>query len=102
MFTGLPGTIGRSVSFRVGGIEVLIASENQQMLDANIFRALGIEPTAKAVLAVKSMHHFRGAFAPLASEILVTDAGGLCSPDLTRRNYRNIRRPIFPLDPING
>ncbi|MGR9229549.1 M81 family metallopeptidase [Rhizobium leguminosarum] len=102
MFTGLPGTLGRSVSFQVGGIEVLIASENQQMLDANIFRALGIEPAAKTVLAVKSMHHFRGAFAPLASEILVTDAGGLCSPDLTRRSYRNIRRPIFPLDPING
>jgi microcystin degradation protein MlrC len=102
MFTGLPGTLGRSVSFLVGGIEVLIASENQQMLDANIFRALGIEPAAKTVLAVKSMHHFRGAFAPLASEILVIDAGGLCSPDFTRRSYRNIRRPIFPLDTING
>jgi microcystin degradation protein MlrC len=44
------------------------------------------------------MQHFRAAFGPIASQVLVVDAGGLCSPDVTRRTYRNLRRPVFPLD----
>jgi microcystin degradation protein MlrC len=98
MFTGLPGTCGRSVCLRVDGLDIMIVSERMQMLDKNIFRAVGIEPTDKAILAVKSMQHFKGAFGPIAARMIVTDAGGLSSPDLTRRPYTHLRRPVFPLD----
>ena len=98
MFTGLPGTCGRSVCLRVGGLDIMIVSERMQMLDKNIFRAVGIEPTGKAVLAVKSMQHFKGAFGPIAARMIVTDAGGLSSPDLTRRDYLRLRRPVYPID----
>ena len=101
MFTGLPGTTGLSVCFRVDGLDIMIVSERMQMLDRNIFRVVGIEPLEKSFLIVKSMQHFKGAFAPIASRILVTDAGGLSSPDVTARNYRHVRRPVFPLDMIN-
>ena len=98
LYTGLTGQVGQSVAFRTRGIDVMITSENLQMFDLNIFRAVGIEPVEKEIVVVKSMQHFRGAFTPIASEIMVVDAGGLCSPDLTRRTYRNVRRPVFPLD----
>lgn len=98
MFTGLPGTCGRSVCLRVDGIDIMIVSERMQMLDKNIFRAVGIEPTEKAILAVKSMQHFKGAFGPIAARMIVTDAGGLSSPDLARRSYVHVRRPVYPLD----
>ena len=98
MFTGLPGTCGRSVCLRVGGLDIMIVSERMQMLDKNIFRAVGIEPTDKVILAVKSMQHFKGAFGPIAARMIVTDAGGLSSPDLTRRDYLRLRRPVYPLD----
>lgn len=101
MFTGLPGALGPSVCFRIQGIDVMIVSENYQMLDQNMFRAVGIEPTEKSIVVVKSMQHFRGAFGPIASEVIVTDAGGLCTPDVARRDYRNLRRPVFPLDPFD-
>jgi microcystin degradation protein MlrC len=100
MFTGLPGTTGQSVCFRVDGIDIMIVSERMQMLDGNIFRLVGIEPTTKSVLAVKSMQHFKGAFGPMASEIIVTDAGGLSSPNVRQRNYVRLRRPVFPLDEV--
>ncbi|WP_273793704.1 M81 family metallopeptidase [Brucella anthropi] len=98
MFTGLPGTTGKAVCLRVDGIDIMIVSERMQMLDQNIFRIVGIEPKEKSVLAVKSMQHFKGAFGPIASHIIVTDAGGLSSPDLSRRTYSRLRRPVFPLD----
>lgn len=102
MFTGLPGSTGRSVCLRVEGMDIMIVSDRMQMLDRNIFRVVGIEPTEKSVLAVKSMQHFKGAFAPIASQVIVTDAGGLCSPDVTARNYARLRRPVFPLDQVNA
>lgn len=102
MFTGVPSTLGTSVCFRTNGIDVLIASKRVQMRDLNIFRAVGIEPAEKSVVVVKSMQHFRGAFAPIAREILVTDGGGLCTPNVALRDYKNLRRPVFPLDKTDG
>lgn len=101
MFTGLPGSTGLSVCLRVQGIDIMIVSDRTQMLDQNIFRVVGIEPKGKSVLAVKSMQHFKGAFGPIASDIIVTDAGGLCTPDVGRRCYTRLRRPVFPLDEVN-
>lgn len=101
MFTGLPGSTGQSVCLRVQGLDIMIVSDRMQMLDRNIFRIVGIEPTEKSILAVKSMQHFKGAFAPIASQVIITDAGGLCTPDVSLRTYARLRRPVFPLDPIN-
>lgn len=101
MFTGLPGSTGQSVCLRVQGLDIMIVSDRMQMLDRNIFRIVGIEPTEKSILAVKSMQHFKGAFAPIASQVIITDAGGLCTPDVSLRTYTRLRRPVFPLDPIN-
>ncbi|WP_181893233.1 M81 family metallopeptidase [Falsiruegeria mediterranea] len=101
MFTGLPGSTGQSVCLRVQGLDIMIVSDRMQMLDQNIFRVVGIEPADKSVLAVKSMQHFKGAFAPIASDIIVTDAGGLCTPNVKRRTYTRLRRPVFPLDNFN-
>ena len=102
MFTGLPSSTGRSVCLRVQGIDIMIVSDRMQMLDKNVFRVVGIEPADKTVLAVKSMQHFKGAFGPIASRIIITDAGGLCTPNVKRRTYTRLRRPVFPLDEINA
>ena len=102
MYAGVSSTMGQSVCFRTKGIDVVISSARVQMRDLNIFRAVGIEPSEKSLLVVKSMQHFRGAFAPIASKILVTDAGGLCSPNVALRRYENLRRPVFPLDIIDA
>ncbi|MCQ0092443.1 M81 family metallopeptidase [Roseovarius sp. M141] len=102
MFTGLPGSTGASVCLRVQGLDIMIVSDRMQMLDRNIFRVAGIEPTEKSILAVKSMQHFKGAFAAIASQVIITDAGGLCTPDVTARAYVRLRRPVFPLDDVGA
>lgn len=98
MYKGMQGKLGRCACLKVDGLEILIVSERIQMLDQNIFRTVGIEPKEKRVLVVKSQQHFKAAFEPIAHNIIVTDAGGLSTPNFMNREYKNIRHPIYPLD----
>jgi microcystin degradation protein MlrC len=45
------------------------------------------------------MQHFRAAFAPIASHVLVCDSGSLATPDLRKLQFKRVPRPIYPLDP---
>jgi microcystin degradation protein MlrC len=49
-------------------------------------------------LAVKSMQHFRAAFAPVARAIVSVDSGALCSPFRRAEDFRRVRRPLWPFD----
>src|SRR5210317_249067 len=98
MIHGLHGSFGPSAVIRVGGIEILVVTMPRQILDLQQFKAFAIDPQKKHVVAVKSMQHFRAAFEPIAGQIVVCDSGALCTPRYDRLPYRNVPRPIFPLD----
>lgn len=94
---GLRSSFGPTAVLRVAGIDVLIVGIANQLLDLRQFEAFGIDPAAKSVVALKSMQHFRAAFAPIAGRIVVCDSGALCTLDYGSLDYRNVPRPIFPL-----
>lgn len=98
MRQGLPASLGPSVRFHVSGIDILISSERQQLLDQNLFRAVGIEPAHYDIVVVKSQQHFRAAFSPIASAIIEVDADSLSTANIGARTYSRVRRPIYPLD----
>jgi microcystin degradation protein MlrC len=98
MWKGSILSMGRSLVLRVGGIDVIVTTNRGQVTDHQTFLACGIDPRAKSVIAVKSAHHFRAAFEPIAREVLLVDSGALVSPDFSRRTYNKLRRPIWPLD----
>ena len=58
----------------------------------------GIDPAQKTVVGLKSMQHFRAAFEPIAGKVIVCDSGALCTTYYDRLPYRNVPRPIYPLD----
>jgi microcystin degradation protein MlrC len=92
---------GLCALFRVGGIDIAIISNNGQLVDLAQLTSLGVEPRSKATIAVKSKHHFRACTTPVAREIITIDGGGLGSAILNNpAGYKNVRRPIWPLDPI--
>ena len=95
---GLSRSYGPTAVLRVDGIEILIVTIAQQMLDLQQFKSFGIEPESKSVVVLKSMQHFRAAFEPIAGQVIVCDSGALCTLDYKRMPYRNVPRPIFPLD----
>jgi len=98
--TGLRGNLGRAVVLEVGGVTVLVGEHRVQTTDPEIFRFSGIEPTHQKLVVLKSSVHYRAAFEPLAAEIIEVAAPGVANPDLTVYNFKNVRRPIFPLDEL--
>jgi len=83
---GVERNYGPSMVFRVGGIDVIVITNNGQATDLTV--------------AVKSMQHFRAAFEPIAREVVLVDTGALCSEIYTPELFTRVRRPIWPLDPI--
>ncbi len=98
MIGGLECSFGPTVVVRIEGIEILITTNAQQMLDLQQFKSFGIVPESKQVVAIKSMQHFRADFEPVAGKVIVCDSGALCTPNYHRLEYHNVLRPIFPLD----
>lgn len=98
MIHGLKGSFGPTVVIRIGSIEILVVTIARQILDLQQFKTFGIDPQSKSVVALKSMQHFRSAFEPISGKIIVCDSGALCTPHYERLPYRNVPRPIFPLD----
>ncbi|HEX6118025.1 MAG TPA: M81 family metallopeptidase [Dongiaceae bacterium] len=98
MVGGLRLGFGDTAVIRVDGIDILVVTEPAQMLDLQQFRAFGIDPARKSVVALKSMQHFRAAFEPIAGKVIVCDSGALCTTHLEKLPYRNAPRPIYPLD----
>lgn len=99
MWKGVSQSAGPSALLRIDGIKVLVTSHATQALDLEIFRSNAVDPAAMRVVALKSTQHFRAAYAPIASGILLVDSGGLASPRLDRLEYRRVPRPLHPLDP---
>ena len=98
MIGGLHGSFGPCAIVRVEGIEILVVTIPNQILDLQQFKAFGIDPQDKPVVALKSMQHFRAAFESIAGQIIVCDSGALCSPHYERLSYQNVPGSIFPLD----
>jgi microcystin degradation protein MlrC len=101
MNAGVESNMGPTAVLRIGGIDVVTISNRIQTIDLQTFLSQGIDPRAKDVLVVKSVQHFRAAYAPIAREIVLVDSGGICSPDISRLKFKKLRRPIWPLDGVN-
>ncbi len=100
MSKGVRFSLGPAAVLRCGGVRVLITTRNIQVYDLQIFLSQGIDPGKCSVVALKSWHHFRASFEPISRKVLLVDSGALVSMDLKRFPYRNIRRPVWPLDEI--
>ncbi len=82
------------------GIDLMLTSYRAHPSDLQHFRSVGIEPTKKRILVLKSAAHYRAAFGPIATEIIEVDAPGICHPYLERFTWEHLSRPIWPLDSI--
>jgi microcystin degradation protein MlrC len=100
MFRSVEGRLGLTAVLDAGGVKIILISLRWQTLDPEMLRFVGIDPLAEKILVLKSTIHYRAAFEPIAHAILEVDAPGLSSSNLSRFEFKKVRRPIFPLDPI--
>lgn len=83
-----------------GEIDVVLISNNGQLLDTAQITSLGVDLAHKQIVCVKSKQHFRACLTPLADEIVAVDGGGLGHQILCGGEYKHVRRPIWPLDEV--
>jgi microcystin degradation protein MlrC len=96
--------LGPSARLRIGGeggIEVVVVGIRQQITDPAVLEHFGIDVGRLRGVVVKSRGHFRAAFGEFFedAQILEIDAPGLTTQGLHNLPYRNIPRPMYPLDP---
>jgi microcystin degradation protein MlrC len=85
---------------QIGHIYLLVMERPVIQWDPELYRSVGLEPRDAQIVVVKSPAAFRAAYAPLAAEILLLDAPGICSPDLRSFPFVHVRRPLYPLDDV--
>lgn len=84
-----------------GGVELVVISQRQRLLDPAQLEGLDINLRNKVcTLVARSRGRFRAAFegfAP-ASRILEVDAPGLTAPNVSHLPWTRMPRPVHPLD----
>ena len=100
MSRGVLYDMGPTVVLDTGRVEIVAVSNQQEPNDYACFTSLGIDPEAKRFLMLKSRVHWRAGFAPIARGVVECAGVGVCTSDYAMLDFRRVRRPIFPLDPI--
>jgi len=91
--------LGKMARLVVGGVDILVGSVRNQVLDPEVFLLHGIDVTRYRIVALKSSAHFRGGFQDIARAIVTADSPGLTTLDVSHFTRRRTPRPIWPLDP---
>lgn len=92
--------LGKMARLIIGNVDVLVGSNRAQTLDAQLFVLHGIDVNSMRIIALKSQQHFRGGFQEIAGTIIRADTPGFTTSNLSQLPYKNITRPIWPLDPL--
>jgi len=100
MGAGAQANNGPTVVLQVGGIELVLMSLYQEPCDLECFHALGIDPTRRRFMAIKSRVHWRAGLGDLAREVVECAGVGVTTSDYSLLKFERVRRPVFPLDAI--
>ena len=90
-FGGARMELGPTVLLSSNGVKVIVTSAQEQAADQEMFRHIGVEPTATPILALKSSVHFRADFEPIAAEVLVVEAPGPVALDNLTLDFKKLR-----------
>lgn len=95
------GSMGRSGVLSANGVDIIVLSRHIEPVSLDVFKSMGIDPTEKKYLMIKSRIHYRTAFVPIAKAVVECAGVGVCTSDYNQLEFRNVRRPIYPLDLTN-
>ena len=102
MMTGVKVACGRTAVLDTGPLQLVVSEERTEPVDLGVFTHCGLDPLRARYLIIYSRQHFRAGFQPIAKTILLAAGPGVCSSDYGQFPFRNLRRPIYPLDPDAG
>ena len=92
--------MGPTAVLDTGRVEIVVVSRQIEPYDIAAWRHIGIDPAAKRYVMLKSRVHWRAGLGDLAREVIECAGTGVCTSDYSQLNFRRVRRPVFPLDPM--
>ena len=100
LIKGVQAEMGLSARLEVGGVQVVVISKRQQLIDPAQLDALQVNLSQVRVLVAKSRGHYRAAFDEFTStdRMIDVDCPGLTTPNLKQLPWTRMPRPIFPID----
>jgi len=98
---GMLVDMGPTVVLDTGKVEIVVISRHVEPMDMNCLLSLGIDPTQKRFLMLKSRVHWRAGFKPIAKATIECAGTGVCTSDYSQLKFSRVRRPIYPLDLVN-
>jgi microcystin degradation protein MlrC len=81
------------------GVTVMLTSKRMVPFSINQLTSCGLDPTKFRVLVAKGVHAPVAAYAPVCKHLIRVDTPGVTTADLSRLEYRNRRRPMYPFEP---
>lgn len=99
IYTGEVWAMGRTAVLEHEAFTLVVTERPMEPLDLGVFTSAGVDPRAFDYLILKSRMYCRPSFVPLASAVVECDSRGVTSSDYALFRFRNVRRPMYPLDP---
>ena len=105
MVKGRTVQLGKACLLRIrengGDLRIVVISIRQQCLSNDYFVHFGLDAAKARSTVVKSRGHFRAGFQHLfpPERIHEIDVPGLTSPNLANFPWKNLPRPVYPMDP---
>ena len=81
-------SMGPSAVLDTGKVQIAVISRHTEPYDLGVFRSLGIEPTRKRTLVLKSRIHYRAGFRAIARQELPCNGVGVTSSDNALFDFR--------------
>lgn len=102
MMTGLQVDMGPTAVISIGdpAVRSVVTTYPDAPIDPAVFSANGIPLDSTRVLGLKGKGHFRAAFEPVTSRVILVEGPGVTGSDLSRLPLTHTRRPIWPLDKV--
>jgi Uncharacterized conserved protein len=88
--------MGDTAWIQVNGVDVIVSSVRTQCFHPHAFSHLGLDPTQRKALVVKSINHFQAGFAPIARHTLAVGTPGALNMEFARLPYRTFSKPYWP------
>ena len=98
MARGELNSMGPSVVFDTGKVQIVVISNHVEPHDLAAFTAVGVAPETKRFLMLKSRVHWRAGLKSLAHAVVECAGTGVCTSDYAALAFKNVRRPIYPID----
>jgi microcystin degradation protein MlrC len=88
----------RPVVVEVDGIQVVLLNVRRSFTSPADFRDVGIDPLGHKIMVVK-LGYLYPKLRDISPKTIMALTPGFCYQVLTELPYKNVQRPIYPLDP---